>query len=93
MQKANVKTSCVEIGAFWLSLAATLQPSYNAVGAFTDASASNPAVGEAEFLASFGEGIFLCRIYSYANCFCNLSILLHLYGNRVCDVLCLLPSH
>lgn len=93
MQKANANKPYVEIGAFWLSLAATLQPSYNAVGAFTDASASNPAAGEAEFLASFGKDIFLCGRYSYANCSCNLSILLHLYGNRVCDVLCLLPSH
>lgn len=52
----NLTNHLLQIGAFWLSLAATLQPSYNAVGAYTNG-ASNPAVGEAEFLASFGEDL------------------------------------
>ena len=55
-QEYQLDKPSLQIGAFWLSLAATLQPSYNAVGAYTNG-ASNPAVGEAEFLASFGEDL------------------------------------
>ena len=43
-------------GAFWLALAATLQPVYNAEGAFTSGkSGAEAAAGQAEFLSSFGQ--------------------------------------
>jgi len=58
-------------GAFWLSLAATLQPSYNAVGAYTNG-ASNPAVGEAEFLASFAFFLLFMSIASAMFFVCSL---------------------
>jgi uncharacterized protein len=43
-------------GAFWLALGATLQPSFNAAGAYVDGkTGAAAAAGEAEFLSSFGE--------------------------------------
>jgi succinate-acetate transporter protein len=43
-------------GAFWLALGATLEPSFNASGAYTAGlSGAAAAAGEAEFLSSFGE--------------------------------------
>ena len=43
-------------GAFWLALAATLQPVYNAEGAYTSGkSGAKAATGQAEFLSSFGQ--------------------------------------
>jgi uncharacterized protein len=48
-------------GAFWLALAATLQPSYNASGAYTvDLTGAAKAAGEAEFLSSFGKASTAC---------------------------------
>jgi hypothetical protein len=42
-------------GAFWLALGATLQPSFNASGAYVDGkTGAAAAAGEAEFLSSFG---------------------------------------
>jgi succinate-acetate transporter protein len=43
-------------GAFWLALGATLQPGYNAMGAYTEGlTGEAAAAGEAEFLSSFGK--------------------------------------
>jgi uncharacterized protein len=43
-------------GAFWLALAATLQPAYNASAAYTEGlTGAGEAAGKAEFLSSFGE--------------------------------------
>ena len=42
-------------GAFWLALGATLQPSYNAEGAYTSGlTGAEAAAGQAQFLSSFG---------------------------------------
>lgn len=50
-------------GAFWLSFGATLQPFYNAYGAFST-EANNPAAGLAtpEFNASFGSSLLNHRL-------------------------------
>jgi len=46
-------------GAFWLALAATLQPAYNAQGAYTSGlTGAELAAGKAEFLSSFGTSFF-----------------------------------
>ena len=44
------------VGAFWLSLAATMQPDYNAMAAYVDpnASAAAQAAGTAEYYNTFG---------------------------------------
>lgn len=44
-------------GAFWLTFAATLQPTYNAWGAYAPADATSPAAGLTTqgFNASFGK--------------------------------------
>jgi uncharacterized protein len=46
----------MSFGAFWLSLGATLQPTYNAYGAYAPAGSSSPAagLGTVGFNASFG---------------------------------------
>jgi succinate-acetate transporter protein len=46
-------------GAVWLALAATLQPAYNAQGAYTSGlTGAELAAGKAEFLSSFGTSFF-----------------------------------
>lgn len=43
-------------GAFWLALGATLQPTYNAEGAYTEGlTGAAKAAGGAEFSSSFGK--------------------------------------
>lgn len=45
------------LGAFWLSLAATLQPTYNAMGAYVDPTPSQAAqaAGKAEYYNTYGQ--------------------------------------
>jgi uncharacterized protein len=47
----------MSFGAFWLSFAATLQPQYNAYGAYAPPGSTSPADGLSTvgFSASFGE--------------------------------------
>lgn len=47
----------MSFGAFWLSFAATLQPQYNAYGAYAPAGSTSPAAGLSTvgFSASFGK--------------------------------------
>ncbi|KAE9366310.1 gpr1-like plasma membrane protein [Stipitochalara longipes BDJ] len=58
-------------GAFWLALAATLQPVYSAEGAYTSGkSGAEAAAGQAEFLSSFAFFLLFLGILTFLYLIC-----------------------
>ncbi|KAH9215256.1 GPR1/FUN34/yaaH family-domain-containing protein [Leptodontidium sp. 2 PMI_412] len=58
-------------GAFWLALGATLQPSYNAEGAYTSGlTGAEAAAGQAEFLSSFAFYLVVVGIITFMYFLC-----------------------
>ncbi|KAH8806071.1 GPR1/FUN34/yaaH family-domain-containing protein [Xylogone sp. PMI_703] len=62
-------------GAFWLALGATLQPFYNAEGAYTSGKTGEAlAAGQAEFLSSFAFFILFIGILTLMYLFCSFRV-------------------